>query len=141
MPNFEIIKRHFRGCLILLTLSFNLSTHLYYCYFDCSTCGNTFCSCLSHSILIAKVWYVSSEFPIFPHNGCMDFEYPTCRNLQHHKTPSKYIQGCITTLHFPFLLAKWKIWLASTWWYSPLYHRYESCFNCMICYHIIIIKE
>lgn len=30
---------------------------------------------------ITKVWHISSELPIFPHYGCMDFEYPARRNL------------------------------------------------------------
>lgn len=99
----------------------------------CSNGGSTLCSRLDLSVLVAKVWYIPCQFPLFPNNGCMDPVYSTCGNLQHHSQLSKYIQGFISALHFPFLYEEWKIWVAFTWWHCPLHYRYVSY------YYIIII--
>lgn len=96
------------------------------CICFCSMGRNTICCCLDLSVLVAKIWYISCQFPLFSNNGCMDPLYSTCGNLQHHTQLSNYIQGFISALHCPVLFEKWKIWVAFTWWYCPLHYRYVS---------------
>lgn len=51
-----------------------VSGYYFSVWFICCSCGrNTFGRSPYHSVLVTKVWYISSELPIFPNYGYMDF--------------------------------------------------------------------